>query len=77
MKKKEKEQDENPLHKEFGILGNIRYCFQNIKKYKPILILFIVLGVAMNSFVKRYYALDKADYGTSGGLHSSLGGGFL
>lgn len=46
MKKKEKEQDENPLHKEFGILGNIRYCFQNIKKYKPILILFIVLGVA-------------------------------
>ncbi len=64
MKKKEKEQDENPLHKEFGILGNIRYCFQNIKKYKPILILFIVLGVAMNSFVQvlgtfaRKYVID-------------------
>ena len=52
MKKKEKKQDENPLHKEFGIPGNIRYCFQNIKKYKPALILFIVLGVTMNSFVQ-------------------------
>lgn len=64
MKKKEKKQDENPLHKEFGIPGNIRYCFQNIKKYKPALILFIVLGVTMNSFVQvlgtfaRKYVID-------------------
>ena len=64
MKKKEKKQDENPLHKEFGIRGNIRYCFQNIKKYKPALILFIVLGVTMNSFVQvlgtfaRKYVID-------------------
>ena len=64
MKKKEKEQDENPLHKEFGILGNIRYCLKKKKKYKPILILFIVLGVAMNSFVQvlgtfaRKYVID-------------------
>ncbi|MDE6128422.1 MAG: hypothetical protein K2G16_04440 [Lachnospiraceae bacterium] len=64
MKKKKEEQAENPLHREYGILSNIRYCFQNIRKYKPILILFIVIGMAANSFMQvlgsfaRKYVID-------------------
>ncbi|MDE5679611.1 MAG: hypothetical protein K2I01_04175, partial [Lachnospiraceae bacterium] len=64
MKKKKEEQAENPLHREYGIPSNIRYCFQNIRKYKPILIIFIVIGMAANSFMQvlgsfaRKYVID-------------------
>lgn len=64
VKKTKEEQAENPLHREFGIPSNILYCFQNIKKYKPILILFILIGMAANSFIQvlgtfaRKYVID-------------------
>lgn len=50
--KKNREQAGNPLHREYGILSNIIYCFQNIKKYKPTLLLFIAIGMVANPLLQ-------------------------
>lgn len=46
MKKREKSEDQqNPLHREYGLLSNIRYIMGNMFRYGPIFKLLIPIGI--------------------------------
>lgn len=64
--KEKKKQPENPLHREYGILRNLCYTVQNIKKYSPVLLLLMAVGAVSNAAMQLLgsfagkYVIDAA-----------------
>lgn len=55
-KKKVKEEQDNPLHKEYGIWSNVLFLLRKIKKYSPKLLFIIVIGVISQSAIQYLYS---------------------
>lgn len=53
---KKKEKEENPLHTEYGILSNVFYVLKKIKQYKPVLLVFMAVGVVTNSLMQYMWS---------------------
>lgn len=55
--KKKKEEKENPLHTEYGILSNSVYILGKIKKYCPKLLALMAVGVVTNSLMQYMWSI--------------------
>lgn len=55
--KKKKEEKENPLHTEYGILSNSVYILGKIKKYCPKLFVLMAVGVVTNSLMQYMWSI--------------------
>lgn len=55
--KKKKEEKENPLHTEYGILSNSVYILGKIKKYCPKLLTLMAVGVVTNSLMQYMWSI--------------------
>lgn len=55
--KKKKEEKENPLHTEYGILSNSMYILGKIKKYCPKLLALMAVGVVTNSLMQYMWSI--------------------
>lgn len=51
MLKKKKKEEENKLHTEYGIINNVGYMLKKVKEYKPILLLFMGMGIISHSLM--------------------------
>lgn len=54
---KKKEEKENPLHTEYGILSNSVYILGKIKKYCPKLLALMAVGVVTNSLMQYMWSI--------------------
>lgn len=50
--KKKKEEEKNPYHHEYGACSNVFYMMKNIRKYHPVLLVLIMIGIFSHSFVQ-------------------------
>ena len=55
-KEKKKKKDDNPLHKEYGIISNSFYILRKVKQYRPSLLLISFSGIVADSMMRYLFS---------------------